>query len=418
MHLSRLTLQNVRTFRRLDLPLASGRPHVIWGENASGKTNLLESIALLATARLGHRRGTDADLISWDAVVEDPLPTARIAGQVETRGGTVQLEIAITAALREPEPGAPEPGAMDIGEDGPESAGATRRFRVNGVARRASDLVGHLRVVLFSADDLLVLEGPPGGRRRFLDLTLTQIQPGYVRALQRYQRVLQQRNSLLRRLQERRAPPHELDFWDDELAAAGAEIIAARAALIEGLGAIAEERHRELAPREERAPAGRRERGLALGYRPALPPGAASGSASLTGSGSFDRAALVPWFAERLREQRPRDIASGVSRFGPHRDELLFQLGGREAAASASRGQLRGIMLAMRLAEVALFTERTGDPPVLLLDDVLSELDAERRARVLATAYEVDQVLLTTPDSDLPHAIRYWLHNGALDRLE
>lgn len=411
MHLSRLTLQNVRTFRRLDLPLASGRPHVILGENASGKTNLLEAIALLATTRLGHRRGTDADLISWEALAEEPLPTARLAAQVETRGGeTTQLEIAITASPR-PAPAGVAPAAPGEGDAAAaaEAGPATRRFRVNGVARRASDLVGRLRVVLFSADDLLILEGSPSGRRRFLDLTLTQIQPGYVRSLQRYQRVLQQRNSLLRRLQERRGQGHELDFWDEELVAAGAEIVVARATLIEGLGQHAAARHRELAPREA---------GLSLGYRPALP------ELPESAEPPRDVEALRAWFGERLREQRSREIAAGMTRFGPHRDEVAFRLAGRDAAASASRGQLRGIVLAVRLAEVSLFTERTGEPPVLLLDDVLSELDAERRAHVLATAYEVDQVLLTTPDpdrpgpGDLPNAIRYHLYDGALDRLD
>ncbi|MDA1003380.1 MAG: DNA replication/repair protein RecF [Chloroflexi bacterium] len=388
MYVVRLELTGVRTFRRLELPLTRG-VHLILGANASGKTNLVESIAMLATTR-GMRAGSDIDLIAWDSLAEDPLPAARLVAEVETAGGRTTLEIAVIAGER-PADGVP--------------TRATRRFRVNGVARRASDLIGRLRVVMFSAEDLRIVEGPPALRRRYLDITLAQLDPAYVRASQRYARVLQQRNSLLRRLQERRGAAGELEFWDDELAAAGAVLLASRADALRRLGRDAAVRYDELGPAGER---------LSICYRPAVP------DEMVAALAEHD---LAERFRAALEAGRRGDIDRGMTRIGPHRDDVAFAIGGRDAAAFASRGQQRTIALALRLAEVTLSTERTGDPPVLLLDDILSELDAHRRERVLSAAYGVDQVVITTPDDDrpgaeeLPGATRYRMAGGTLARI-
>ena len=237
MHLTRLALTNVRTFRRLDIPLERGS-YVVTGPNGAGKTNLLEAIALLATTRSG-RAGADAELIAQVALREEPLPAAQLLADVSTATGGVTVEVIV--ASREARP------RDDAGRLPPTS----RRFRVNGVARRASDLIGQLRVVMFSADDLEIIDGSPSQRRRYLDITISQIDREYVRALQRYQRVLQQRNHLLRRIQERRARPDELEFWDGELATSGAVLLQRRATVLDGLARGAAEHYRELAPGEE-----------------------------------------------------------------------------------------------------------------------------------------------------------------------
>jgi DNA replication and repair protein RecF len=275
---------------------------------------------------------------------------------------------------------------------------------VNGVARRASDLIGRLRVVLFSADDLAIVDGAPALRRRYLDITLSQLAPAYVRALQRQQRVLQQRNSLLRRLREHRGRADELDFWDEELAQTSAVLHTRRAQALVALDRGASARYAELST----SPAT-----LEVCYRPALPP-------PLAESLVAPPADLAAQIMATLHDARQRDIQAGTTRYGPHRDDVAFLVSGHAAATSASRGELRGIALALRLAEVALSSEQTGDPPVLLLDDVLSELDGERRARVLAAAFEVDQVVITSPDPDrpsaaeLPSARRYVIADGVL----
>ncbi len=400
MHLAHLALTNFRTFRRLELDLPPGL-HLVTGGNTLGKTNLLEAIAMLATAR-SFRGGADADLIAWDALDEDPLQAARLSARVETADGSTALEIAVIARdLQVERPPHPSPARRLT---------ASRRFRVNGVARRASDLIGRLRVVMFAADDLRLIDGPPALRRRYLDITISQFDPAYVRALQRYSRVLQQRNSLLRRLQEsgrrKTAAADELDFWDGELAVAGAYVIAARRQALTALDRGAAERYAELAPSGER---------LEVCYRPALPPDLA---ASVGEAGFSDRLRAA------LEEQRDTDIRAGMTRLGPHRDDVTFMLAGREAAAFASRGEQRSAALALRLAEVALSTERTGEPPVLLLDDILSELDAERRKRVLAVAYGVDQGIITSPDDDRPgptellEARRYRIEGGDVVAVE
>lgn len=390
MYIERLSLTNVRTFRQLELELDRGA-YLVTGPNASGKSNLVEAISLLATTRT-QRGSVDAELISWGAIESDPLPAARLSARVVTAADPVTVDIVVSAReLR-----------------GGERPATARRFRVNGVARRASDLIGQLRVVGFSADDLRLIDGPPTGRRRYLDLTISQLDPAYVRAGQRYQRVLQQRNSLLRRIQERRAKADDLEFWDSELAAAGAVVAVARAGAIRELGRGAAVHHEQLAPGAEP---------LEVRYLPRLPE-----ALHPLLEGGAD--ALAAAFEASLRERRDDDVRAGVTRSGPHRDDVAFLVRGRDAGVFASRGQQRSIALALRLAEVELSLGRTGDAPVLLLDDVLSELDAARRERVFATTYAVDQVIITSPDEDrpsaaeLPNASRYRIVDGSLELTE
>ncbi len=386
MHVAHLELANFRTFRRLEIDLQPGI-HLVTGPNASGKTNLLEALALIATTR-SARSTADIELISWAAVEADPLPAARVSARVEAADGVADLDVTVVARPAR----------------GGEGLTASRRFRVNGIARRASDLIGRLRVVMFSATDLGIISGAPALRRRLMDLTISQFEPAYVRALQRYARVLRQRNSLLRRLQERRGDRSELDFWDGEAAASGAVVLAARAQALSALGTQAAERYSELSPSGER---------LEICYRPALPPELASALASAPGE-----PALAGRLRDAFEQARDTDIRAGMTRIGPHRDDVAFLLGGHDAGAFASRGEQRGVALALRLAEVALSKERTGDPPLLLLDDILSELDGDRRERVLAAAYGVDQVLVTSADeehpgpAELPDARRYRIVDG------
>ena len=392
MHLAHLELTNVRSFSRLDLRLEPGI-HVIVADNAEGKTNLLEAVALLATARTA-RSSTDGDLITWSSLHEDPLPAARLVAELTRRDGpaTVEITVMATQTAAETPPG-----------ETPPTPRTSRRFRVNGVARRASDLIGVLRVVMFGADDLRLIDGPPAGRRRYLDITISQLDAGYVRSAQRYGRVLQQRNSLLRRIQERRAQQSELDFWDDELSVSGAELLAARASALRQLGETAASRYADLAAGEP----------FEVCYRPGVP--------EVVERALFEHD-LQARFREALETGRRDDVHRGQTRIGPHRDDIEFRVAGRAAGSSASRGQLRTAALALRIAEVAHSTQRTGDPPVLLLDDILSELDEHRRERVLEVAHGADQVLITTPDADrpseheLPGARRYRLKGGELTR--
>ena len=390
MHVAHLALTNVRSFRQLSIDLTPGVT-VIAGANGAGKTNLLEAIELLATTRALHG-GADLDLIAWDALAQDLMPAARIEADVRTAAGPRTLEVAVIAQTVAP---------------GVPAMRASKRFRVNGAARRASDLIGQLRAVIFAVDDLAIIDGAPANRRRYLDVTISQLDPAYLRALQRYARVLEQRNGLLRRLQERRSRAlDQLDFWDDEAAAAGALILARRAEAVRALAVGAAARYGELV---EGAP--RRDERLEICYEPGVPAEVAA---------ALREHDLQTRLRAALEAGRVEDVRRGITRIGPHRDDLRFLIDGHAAGVSASRGQQRSAALALRLAEVAYSTQRTGEAPVLLLDDILSELDAGRRERVMGVAYGVEQVIITTPDADRPGpdvltgARRFRLEGGAL----
>ena len=194
MYLARLALNNFRNYRRLELAPARGVT-LIAGTNAQGKTNLLEAIYLLATTRPA-RGNAEAELIRWKAAA-DGLNAARVIGEGERKQGPVVVEVVVVGR----EPGAGPAGAVEH---------ASKRLKVNGVPRRASEVIGQITAVLFTAEDIELITGPPSARRRYLDITISQTNGGYVRSLQRYSRVLLQRNSLLRRIDEGRASVEEL----------------------------------------------------------------------------------------------------------------------------------------------------------------------------------------------------------------
>jgi DNA replication and repair protein RecF len=369
MRLTHLALTNFRNYARLELDLPPG-PVLLVGQNAQGKTNLLEAVYLLATTR-SLRASSDTELIRRD-VQDDPLAAARVVGQAQRRGGRTQVDVAI--ARRVASPAGPSNGAH-----------AVKRLRVNGVPHRAAGVVGHVLAVLFTSLDIDLITGPPAGRRRYLDITLSQLDPAYLRALQRYTRVVQQRNSLLRQIDEGRAGPDQLASWDEELVTQGATIVAARAGAIAELNVRAARVHQCLSDGQER---------LAMAYLPQL------GDDDAEAFELPEAAALRNRLRAALGRRRRREIAAGVSLIGPHRDDLRFTLDGESAAAFGSRAQQRTVALALRLAEAELLEARSGEAPVLLLDDILSELDERRRTAVLSTIASAEQCLITTADLD------------------
>ena len=364
MHLSRLTLTHFRNYASQELTFDVG-PVLFLGENAQGKTNILEAVFLLATGR-SERSGSDADLIAWDARGE-AQPFARVAGTAERGTTTVSVEVTV------------------VGRAGAHGIVASKRLKLNGVPRRASDVVGAITAVLFTTDDMDLVRGSPSSRRRYLDVMLSQADRRYLLALQRYTKVVTQRNALLKRIQDGAAKAHELAYWDEELAKDGAVIVATRAAAVDKLSVAATMAHAHLSGERE---------DFVLAYAPRFvdgwpPERLAAAAASDVASALLDK----------LQATHARDIGAGVTLTGPHRDDLTMLLGGEPAAAFASRGQQRTAALALRLAEARFLHDRSGERPILLLDDVLSELDESRRRSVLA-AIDADQVLITSPDPD------------------
>ncbi len=271
-------------------------------------------------------------------------PMTRIEASVESAGITSELAITLTM----------------------EGDRARRVIEVDGVRRRAFDLPGRFRVTLFWPDDLGLVKAGPELRRRFLNQMLVQVEPGYARALAGLKRVLEQRNSLLKRIAAGDAGGDELEVWNSELVLLGGEVAASRAAAVLELEPEAARRHAEIADGER------------LEIRYLGPP---------------------QDLAEAVHNSLSEDLRRGSTTVGPHHDDIRVLLQGQEARSYSSQGQQRTAVVSLKLAEAALVARRTGERPVLLLDDVLSELDAERRAALLRQVADAGQVIITSVEA-------------------
>jgi len=379
VRLVRLSLTNFRNFARLTLDFPKPIT-LLQGGNAQGKTNLLEAIYYLATSR-SPRASADREVVNWLAF-EEPLPFARLVADVVRGGSPVRLEITLVQQANQ----------------GGNAPRFSKQVRINGVNKRALDLVGCLPVVLFLPRDIRLVTGSPAGRRRYLNVTLCQIDAAYCRALAQYERVLTQRNALLRELRERGSERGEeqLRFWDERLVTLGSLLTARRAALVEALDEEARRQHRELSAGRERL----RLRYVS-GITERLPLAGQQLALKLEGAmepPTVDTDRIAALFQERLRAMRSREIAAGMSLLGPHRDDVHFLIEGRDLRAYGSRGQQRTAALALKLAEVTVMSRELGEPPLLLLDDVMSELDDARRRALLALLTSVPQAIVTATD--------------------
>jgi len=381
VYLSHLSLTNFRNFSRLELDLNTGIT-LLQGSNAQGKTSFLEAVAYLSTSR-SLLAGAERELVHWLAW-EEPLPFARLVGEMVSPSGRKQkIEITLLQSSKS-------------------NAGAPllrKEVRVNGVSRRALDLVGHMPTVLFLPQDIELISGSPSVRRRYLDIALCQMQHDYCRSLSAYNKVLDQRNALLKNLRDQGGAREQLAFWDEQLVAQGSLLMARRAAFVAELEAEANQRQQALTDGRER---------LHVRYLPSLEPGDNSEEpvsvdlpwlrepSPLYLAG--DQASIVAVFQAALARTRQREIAAGMSLLGPHRDDVQFTAQGRDLRTYGSRGQQRTAALSVKLAEVAIMQRALGAPPLLLLDDVMSELDGSRRALLLEALSGVQQALVTTTD--------------------
>jgi DNA replication and repair protein RecF len=389
MWLKRLALTNFRSYARLGLELPPGIV-VFHGANGQGKTNLLEAVHVLATTK-SARAGSDRELVNW-LVRGEPMAFARIAASIGRDDGEVHVDVVLRAE---------SDGEATNGN----GSSVSKQIRVGGLPRRAVEYVGTVNAVLFSPEDVTLVAGPPAGRRRYLDITLSQVNSRYLRALQRYNKVLMQRNHLLRQVRDRRQPTALLEPWDAELVTSGAYLVAERGRLLAALNARLPDLYRALSGGSGRLEAVYRCSLDAPRPAYAVPtPAAAARVAepptpiwSPTAIGAAP-AGLAERFQACLLAGRERELAQGVSLVGPHRDDLDFLVDGVPQGVYGSRGQQRLSVLALKLAEVGFMRAETGEPPLLLLDDVLSELDPARQRFVLDTLGNDGQTLLTTTD--------------------
>ncbi len=380
MRIEHLSLTNFRNYARLEFSPCADAPIVLFGENAQGKTSALESIYYLATSTSPYTT-SDRQLIHWRAE-EDPIPFARLSAAIDGGAGRYnRLDITLM---------------LDA------TGGATRfkkSIKLNNVEKRVMDLGGLLNVVLFLPRDLSLVEGSPGDRRRFMDLTLRQVDREYFGALQEYEKLLPQRNALLKRIAEKRARDAELEFWDEQLAAAGAIVVAGRQRFLRQLEDKARATHHSLSGGSET---------LSLRYLPSILPQASGngGQLSFDAPGlDLDRqlsaAEIQPQFQERLLAQRRESIARGMTVAGPHRDELRLLINQRDCGLYGSRGQARTAVMALKIAELDWMRDQLGEYPVFLLDEVVAELDGKRRRFLLERLDGAAQTLLTATELEI-----------------
>ncbi|MBX3045823.1 MAG: DNA replication/repair protein RecF [Anaerolineales bacterium] len=377
MQLKRLSLTHFRNFARLDVEVPQ-QAVLIVGRNAQGKTSLLEAIYFLATLNSFHAE-TDRQLINF-IEARNPLAVARLQATYERNGREHQLEIRVI---------------KDQTRNGERSR---KEVLLDGAKKKASEVVGQFQAVLFLPQMLQIIDGTPRHRRRYLDLALAQVQTQYSENLSEFESVLTQRNALLRQLGENGGDLSQLDFWDQRLAARGAQVLAARFRAIQELEQAAARLHHGLTRGAEV---------LRLSYQPSYDPlPAPAGQRTLldapTDRSGVSAEKIETGYLAALQKARREDMARGTTSLGPHRDELRFLGNGVDLGSYGSRGQVRTALLTLKLAELEWMHARSGQRPVLLLDEVLAELDESRRADLLERLRaNSDQVLLTTTDFNL-----------------
>jgi DNA replication and repair protein RecF len=385
VHVAHLSLQDFRSYASVELPLGAGVSAFV-GPNGQGKTNLVEAIGYVA-AQGSHRAATDAPLVRQGA----PRAIVRAGVVRDDRKALIEIEI---------------------------NPGRANRARLNrSPVPRPREILGILRTVLFAPEDLALVKGDPGERRRFMDELLTVRTPRFAGVRSDYDRILKQRNALLRSAAaQRRSPGAEmlatLDVWDAHLARAGAELLAGRLELVAALRPLVAKAYGALAPSGA----------TDLVYRSSLP-GSKDGSKDGSEDAeelSTDRGSLVTALELGLAGARRSELERGVSLVGPHRDELVLRLGDLPARGYASHGESWSFALSLRLAAFELL-RADGDDPVLILDDVFAELDAGRRSRLAELVAPAEQVLVTAAvPADVPDELSgaaYDVADGEVTRV-
>ena len=404
IRVTRLSLTHFRNYASQDFKPADGVT-VLTGDNGQGKTNLLESLFILATGH-SHRADTDREVIGWSAARE-PLPYSRIAADVAAGDGAErELELVMQLAPRGQAGQSPAVAERTIGPSGLRGGTLQKGYKVNGVRQRSASSVGDLAVVLAGPEEVDLFAGPPADRRRAIDSTALQTDAEYARELRRYERLVTQRNAALREARERGniQRTEDMRLWEQELIRAGSFVLGHRIAMIDVLQKEMLAAHAEFTGRTGH---------LALEYR----------STVTIGEDEDASPDLQQRFADALEGAWARDSATATTSVGPHRDDLRVVSGDVDLGVYGSRGQQRTAALALVIAQSAYIGQRLGDEPVILLDDPLSELDADRRERVLRHCLTPGrQVMITTADVELipaevrAHAVMYAVKSGKIER--
>lgn len=344
MFIEHLYLKNYRSYEDLEIQFEN-KVNVILGENAQGKTNVMESIYVLAMAK-SHRTSNDKDLIRWDEEY------AKIEGQVQKAHGSLPMQLVISKK--------------------------GKKAKCNHIEQqKLSQYVGNMNVIMFAPEDLHLVKGSPQIRRRFIDMEIGQVSPIYLHDISRYQKILQQRNHYLRLLQTKKQTDHTmLDILTEQFIQTAVKIVSKRFEFLHLLENWAKPIHKGISRGLET---------LEIEYKP-----------SADVSEQQDLSKMIKVYEEKFAKIKHREIERGVTMFGPHRDDLLFFVNGRDVQTFGSQGQQRTTALSVKLAEIELIYSEINEYPLLLLDDVLSELDDFRQSHLLNTIQGKVQTFVTT----------------------
>ncbi|BBH23381.1 DNA replication and repair protein RecF [Paenibacillus baekrokdamisoli] len=369
MYLNSIQLSNYRNYEKLEIK-TDNQVNLFVGPNAQGKTNLLEAIFVLALTK-SHRTSKDKELLGWNT------SEARIRGEVEKKYGPLTLDLTLSTQ--------------------------GKRARINGLEqRKLSDFVGALNVVMFAPEDLEIVKGTPGIRRRFLDMEIGQVQPGYLYSLGQYAKVLMQRNNYLKTASPGSAQQTMMEVWNMQLAEHGVKIVKKRQNFIHKLQKWAQHIHSGITAGAEE---------LTIVYRPSFETDAIE-----------EESVLFEQFMIKLTQVKDQEMRRGMTLVGPHRDDMAFYINGKEASIYGSQGQQRTTALSLKLAEIELIHEEIGEYPLLLLDDVLSELDQNRQTQLIETFQSKVQTFITTTGlesvnvSKLHDSRIYYVRDGQVAR--
>lgn len=365
MWVKELSLQNFRNFDVLQVKLEN-RINIVFGNNANGKTNFIEAIYFCAVGR-SKRAGHDKELIQFgqnEAHLQAIIETRESRESKETTETTETIESIESRKPKEPE----EIRKIDVHlfRDGKRKGIAIDHIPI----KKLSQLFGLLLVVIFTPEDLQMIKSGPAERRAFMDVELCQLSSIYYHALRRYHKALKQRNTLLKTIPKDRGLIDTLEIWDEPLCEYGKQIMTHRSAFIEEVAHIAKDIHNDITGGKEN---------LTLEYRPQV----------------------ADNYKDRLKRSIERDIATGNTSVGVHKDDIICWVNGNDVRTYGSQGQQRTAALSIKLAEIDLIKKRTGRTPILLLDDVLSELDESRQTYLFNHIKEIQTILTCTGVEDV-----------------
>ncbi|TNJ62085.1 DNA replication/repair protein RecF [Paenibacillus hemerocallicola] len=368
MYLKKLSLRDYRNYESIEFA-TEGAVNLFVGPNAQGKTNLLEAIFVLALTK-SHRTHQDKELIRWGA------DRTMLRAELDKKYGPCTLDLTFT--------------------------NQGKKASINGLEqKKLSGFIGALNVVMFAPEDLSIVKGAPGVRRRFLDMEIGQVQPSYLHDLSQYQKVLVQRNNMLKQsFRQSQVNGALMEVWNEQLVGLSIKIMKKRQNFINKLQIWAESIHRGITNGLET---------LAIEYKP-----------SFAYDGSVEDSVLFEQFMIKLSQAKDQEIRRSTTLYGPHRDDLAFFINGKDVQTFGSQGQQRTTALSLKLAEIEFIQEEVGEYPILLLDDVLSELDTYRQTQLLETFQTKVQTFITTTGVEslqmnrLENASIFHVRNGQL----